>query len=199
MSITRQTNLILASSSPRRQELIRFLQLPFSVIPSHADETVTEPLRPADLVQTLSLRKAEAVVPQVRPDGRSIIVGSDTVVVIRERILGKPADENEAVRMLQLLQGQVHEVYSGVACIDLEGGTRLVRHRMTKVRMKPLDEEQIRRYVATGEPMDKAGAYAIQGLGALVVEAIEGCYFNVVGLPLSLLNDMLAELGVQVI
>ncbi|GIQ70178.1 Maf-like protein [Xylanibacillus composti] len=195
MKITADRPLILASSSPRRQELIRMFHLPVRIEPTDVDETMPPGASPVDTVEQLSLRKADAAAARCRNTGQDgIVIGSDTVVAIQGTVLGKPTDEQEAAAMLQRLQGQWHEVYSGIACIDLKQGTRSVRHRSTRVHMKPLSDAQIRSYVETGEPMDKAGAYAIQGRGALFVDRIEGCYFNVVGLPLSLLADMLDEL-----
>jgi septum formation protein len=195
-TITNKT-LVLASSSPRRQELIRTLGIPYRIAVSDADETVELGLSPAEIVETLSLRKALVVWPQCQFS--EIVIGSDTIVVVDNEVLGKPKDAQDAAVMLERLQGRTHEVYSGVACIDAEDGRRHVSHRVTKVKMKPLQNEQIQRYIATGEPMDKAGSYGIQGLGATIVEGIEGDYFNVVGLPLSLLSELLTNFGVHVI
>jgi len=192
--------IILASSSPRRQELLQSLKLPLLIHPSNADETVDEKLSRAEVVEALALRKASAVKDQLGAGSdQGIVVGSDTIVVLDSQILGKPADRHDAFRMLRALQGRTHEVYTGVACIDLLTGAQRVKHRTTRVHMKPLDDAQIERYIATGEPMDKAGSYAIQGMGATIVDFIEGDYFNVVGLPLSLLSDMLAELGLNIL
>jgi septum formation protein len=197
---TQLQTLILASSSPRRQELIRSLGLPVEIYVNDVDETVPGHLGPSAIVETLSLRKAEAAAERVKEAGHSgIIIGSDTIVALSEHVLGKPRDKADAARMLQALQGSTHEVYSGVACIDTKTGDSAVRHRLTRVSMKRLTAEQIERYIATGEPMDKAGAYAIQGLGATIVDHIEGDYFNVVGLPLSLLSDMLRQFDIHVI
>ncbi|MGM1021708.1 MAG: Maf family protein [Bacillota bacterium] len=192
--------IILASTSPRRKELLSFLRLPFDVMPSHADESTPESWTPQQIVEALAVRKAEAVVniaSQSEEDG--LVIGSDTIVVLDGLVLGKPADHADAVRMLTALQGRTHRVFTGVACIHTVTGKTLVRHRQTEVTMKPLSHEQIVAYVNTSEPSDKAGAYGIQGLGATLVESIQGCYFNVVGLPLSLLSDMLSEFGVSVL
>lgn len=201
MDIAATKTLILASSSPRRQELIQFLQLPVRICASHVSEETDDGLSPDKIVEVLSLRKAESVAERFNDKGdlSSIIVGSDTIVVLENHVLGKPQNEQDAIHMLESLQGKWHEVYSGVACIDLETNHKRVNHQVTKVKMKSLNASQIRRYVESGESMDKAGSYAIQGLGSLIVESIEGCYYNVVGLPLSLLSDMLAELGIEVI
>lgn len=192
--------IILASTSPRRQELIASLRIPFEIMGSDADEDTPFGWSPDMIVETLSLRKADAVYRKLsEASGNAVIVGSDTIVVLEGDILGKPVDELDAVRMLKGLQGRTHKVYTGVACVDAETGRSIVRHRVTSVRMKPLSEEEIISYVRSGEPADKAGAYAIQGLGATIVDSIEGDYFNVVGLPLSLLSDMLGEMGITVL
>ncbi|CAM3083844.1 Maf family protein [Paenibacillus sediminis] len=192
--------LILASTSPRRQELIASLQIPFTIVPSHVDEDTPSDWTPEQVVRGLALRKAQAVFDQLKGDRpEAVIVGSDTIVELDGRILGKPKDDNEAVSMLTSLQGRTHRVFTGVACIHGVTGDTLVEHRVTSVTMKPLSHSKIVSYVKSGEPRDKAGAYAIQGLGATIVESIEGCYFNVVGLPISLLTDMLEKFGVQVL
>ncbi|MDY8025856.1 Maf family protein [Paenibacillus polymyxa] len=192
--------IILASTSPRRKELLAYLRLPFEVVPSHADESTPESWTPQQIVETLAARKAEAVVhTAAQSEEAGLVIGSDTIVVLEGSVLGKPVDHADAVRMLTALQGRTHRVYTGVACIQTGTGKMLVRHRQTEVTMKPLSQEQIVAYVNTGEPSDKAGAYGIQGMGAMLVESIQGCYFNVVGLPLSLLSDMLSDFGVNVL
>lgn len=192
--------LILASSSSRRQELIRFLQLPFIVRASYAKEDTPAGMSPPDIVETLSLRKASAVAEVCRAAGESgIVIGSDTIVVLDDTVLGKPSNEQHAFEMLKALRGRSHTVYSGVACMESKSGRYRVAHRRTAVRMKQLEDEQIRRYIATGEPLDKAGSYRIQGIGATLIESIEGDYFNVVGLPISLLADMLGDFGIRVL
>lgn len=200
MSHENVQTLILASSSPRRQELIRSLGLPYIIRVSDADETVEGEITPSEMVEMLSLRKAATVREQLRSSGeQGVIIGSDTIVVFDGKVLGKPADEQDSFRMLKWLQGATHQVYSGIACVDAATGKQAVAHRITQVRMKPLSDEQIWRYIATGEPKDKAGSYAIQGLGATIVDSIEGDYFNVVGLPLSLLSDLLLEFDIRVL
>ncbi|WMT40131.1 Maf family protein [Paenibacillus sp. D2_2] len=194
-------HIILASTSPRRRELIATLGIPFDIVPSYADESTSEKWTPEHIVQELARRKAEAVYHSTSfdEDSAGIIVGSDTVVVRDGTVLGKPQDKQEAASMLRSLQGRIHTVYTGVACIDSRTGETLVDYRATIVTMKPLNEREIEAYAASGEGLDKAGAYAIQGLGATIVTGIEGCYFNVVGLPLSLLVDMLGKFGVHVL
>lgn len=201
MAANSGVTLVLASSSPRRQELIRSLMLPVQVLVSDVDESVEEGQEPAAIVEELSVRKARAVAARLQEEegaDRRIVIGSDTIVVLDGEVLGKPVDRQDAEDMLRRLQGRSHQVYSGVACLHAAAGVR-VSHRMTRVHMKPLRPDQITRYVETGEPMDKAGSYAIQGLGATIVEGIEGDYFNVVGLPLSLLTEMLSDLGIEVL
>ncbi|NGZ77523.1 Maf family protein [Saccharibacillus alkalitolerans] len=193
---TRQ--IILASSSPRRRELLASLGADFTVEPSGASEEVPGDWTPERIVEDLALRKAEWVMER-RARSEGVIVGSDTIVVLDGAVLGKPKDAADAVRMLSLLSGREHRVYTGAACIDAASGRAEVSHRFTNVRMKELSERRIEDYVKSGEPMDKAGAYAIQGLGALLVESIEGDYFTVVGLPLALLGEMLEGFGVNLL
>lgn len=198
------SRLVLASSSPRRKELVASLDLslPVSILSTDADETVEAGWTPGEAAERLSLRKAEAALDMLRATGGlqepSLILGADTIVAVDGAMLGKPAGEADAFRMLSALQGREHEVYTGIALLHSAAGESVSAHRMTKVRMKPLSGERIRRYIATGEPFDKAGSYGIQGLGSTLVVGIQGCYFNVVGLPLSLLSDMLSEYGIDV-
>ncbi|AJY76057.1 Maf family protein [Paenibacillus beijingensis] len=198
------SRLVLASSSPRRQELVASLglSLPVHILPTDTDESVPSGWTPAQIVERLSLRKARAAARLLAAAGDSVpslVLGADTIVVLDGDVLGKPANRADAVQTLRRLQGRSHKVYSGMTLIGTHTGAEISAHRMTRVTMKPLDHETIERYVATGEPLDKAGSYGIQGLGATLVSGIEGCYFNVVGLPLSLLSDMLAEQGVPVL
>lgn len=200
MQSTSSYRLILASSSPRRQELIRLLKLPYDIRVGRVDERIASDMTPEQIVRELSMRKAQAIHEEMtRLEGRTVIIGADTVVTFDERIFGKPKDDQDAFRMLDQLQGNTHHVYSGVACVDVESRRAIVDHCVTAVTFKPLSARQIERYIETGEPHDKAGAYGIQGLGATFIEKIEGDYFNVVGLPLSLLSDMLGRLGIRVI
>lgn len=193
--------IILASTSPRRRELVASLAIPFEVVPSHTEESFEASLSPEQIVMELAGRKAEAVYRRLDPsaDRNAVIVGSDTIVVRDGEVLGKPKDTQEAADMLRSLQGREHVVYTGVACMDALTGRRHVDYRATTVRMKALTEAEIQAYARSGEGLDKAGAYAIQGLGATIVTGIEGCYFNVVGLPVSLLVDMLKDFDIQVL
>jgi septum formation protein len=189
------STLVLASASPRRQELIQTYGIPVRILVSDVDESTPADWSPLQVVEQLALRKARAVLADVRDD--EIVVGSDTIVVLNNTILGKPKDEADAIRMLTALQGNMHHVYSGVACIAKATGQEVVTYRKTAITMAPLTVEQVRRYVATGEPMDKAGAYGIQGKAAAFITEMEGDYFSVVGLPVSALAQLLGQLGVE--
>ena len=191
--------LVLASSSPRRVQIMESIGLHARVMASDADESFDASSPPADIVMKLAKLKVETVARRISADGQtSIVIGADTIVVVDGYILGKPVDRLDALHMLNQLQGRQHEVYTGVTLVDAATGRTLSNYRMTKVWMKGCESEALRRYVDTGEPMDKAGAYAIQGLGAKLVESIEGCFYNVVGMPVSLLCDMLTEFGIEV-
>lgn len=188
--------LILASSSPRRAELLRQIGLTFEVKVCSVEETFPPGLSPGNLVEYLAERKAAAVAGELN-DG--IVIGADTVVVWRGQVLGKPLDEEEAFHMLFKLQDCAHEVYTGVALIDACSGKVLTGHEKTRVCFRTMEEEEIRRYIASGEPYDKAGAYGIQGLAAIFIKKLEGCYTNVVGLPLARLSVMLKEFNYEVL
>ncbi|HOP75099.1 MAG TPA: Maf family protein [Bacillota bacterium] len=187
--------LILASMSPRRVELLRQIGCQFDIIPSHVSEELPPGLDPASAVMELALRKARSVAANITT---GMVIGADTVVVSDGVILGKPEDHGDAVRMLTKLSGKVHSVFTGLAVVDASEKIERVDYVETKVWFRKLDPEEIEFYVASGEPLDKAGAYGIQGLGAILVEKIDGCYFNVVGLPLSKLVMILRELGVSI-
>jgi len=188
--------LVLASASPRRRELLKQIGLVFRTLVSPVDETPPTGLSPFELVELLAVRKAMAV---ARTLEEGIVIGADTVVVWRGEVLGKPSGAVEAMEMLRRLQSDVHEVYTGVAVVDTGTGRVLADHEKTRVFFRAVEEEEIRRYVATGEPLDKAGAYAIQGLAAVFVKGLEGCYTNVVGLPLARLAGMLKQFGYNVL
>lgn len=182
--------MILASASPRRKELLALAGFDFAVETAAVEETYDPALPPEQIVMHLAAVKS-APVAALHPE--EPVVGADTVVVLDEEILGKPRSEEEAKAMLRRLSGRVHQVYTGV-CLR-RGEETVCFHECTLVRFKPLTEAQIAAYVATGEPMDKAGAYGIQGRGCVLVEGIEGDYFNVVGLPVSRLYDEMKKLG----
>jgi len=172
--------LVLASQSPRRAEILRNAGIPFTVRVADVDETPLEAERPGSYVRRLAESKARAI--EAAPG--EIVLGADTTVVAAGEILAKPVDAADARRMLRLLSGRRHEVLTGI-CL-LRDGEALRDHASTAVWFAPLTESEIEEYVNSGEPMDKAGAYAIQGLASRYVERIEGCYFNVMGLPVSL-------------
>ena len=180
--------LILASGSPRRRELLGRMGYEFQICSPDVDEHVSGHAR--DIVRTLAVRKARAAAERF---DRGVIIASDTLVSLDGAPLGKPADADEARRMLRALSGREHEVFTGVCLIDAQTGMEEAQADRTGVRFRPLTDAEIDAYVATGEPMDKAGAYGIQNIGALFVEGIKGDYFNVVGLPLCKLGQVLKE------
>jgi septum formation protein len=186
--------LVLASASPRRKDLLSGLNLRFIIVPSEVDETVVNGETPGQNVRRLALEKASDV--SSRMPGRWIL-GADTIVVIDEKILGKPSDEEEANLMLAMLAGRTHEVYTGYALVNSDfPETKIVRNVVSQVFIRDLTPSEISEYVTTGEPMDKAGAYAIQGIGSGIVQRISGSYTNVVGLPLCEVARDLQELGI---
>lgn len=183
---------ILASASPRRQELLTKIIEDFEVVVSDFDEDSVEFKGDVeDYVKTLARGKAQSVASQANKD--SIIIAADTIVVIDGKILGKPKNENDAYNMLKLLSNKVHRVYSGIAVINTANDVMKNESIFTEVKFSELTHEDIINYINSKEPLDKAGAYGIQGLGALFVEKINGCYYNVVGLPLNLLNKIMKE------
>ena len=184
------TRLILASASPRRRQLLSMLDYEFEVVASRSDESLPPETGPAEAARLLARRKARAVA-DLYPD--AVVVGADTMVVCGDRILGKPADEADAARMLSMLSGRSHRVLTGL-CV-LGGGREQTAVEETGVYFIPLTAEAVAAYVATGEPLDKAGAYAIQGGAGKFVRRIEGCYYNVGGLPLATLDRMLTAAG----
>lgn len=187
--------LVLASASPRRAALLKQVGADFVVRAPQADEAHSDPISPERLAVGLARRKALSVFGSLgrRFPGR-VILAADTVVSYRHHLMGKPASPAEAGRMLGILSGRTHQVITGLCLIGPDGRTA-TGHETSSVRFRKLSRETIQRYVRSGEPMDKAGAYGIQGRGALLVARVEGCYFNVVGLPLYLLDKLLAKLG----
>ena len=183
--------LVLASASPRRQEILRNACIAFVVQATDIPEVPQEGEEPRACAERLAREKALAVFRQ-RPE--DLVLGADTIVVVGGQMLGKPADAEDAVRMLTLLSGRSHHVITGVCLMGQPGGED-VRSQMTLVRMNAISAEDMRFYASTGEPMDKAGAYAIQGIASRWISRIEGDYFNVVGLPVSLVYRMLLERG----
>ena len=181
--------LVLASASPRRQELLRNGRLAFDVQPANIPEKLLPGEAPEQFAQRLAREKAVAV-SRVRPDDD--ILGADTIVVVDSEILGKPVNSFDAIRMLQKLSGRSHRVITSV-CLTRANHYEDTRSETTEVAMGNISAEEIQAYVASGEPMDKAGAYAIQGMASRWISRIDGCYFNVVGLPVSLVWRMLRE------
>lgn len=186
--------IVLASASPRRSELLARVGIDFSVVPSHAPELEQPGETPEQHVLRLSRDKAQEVARRSEVQGRWFI-GSDTIVLRDATILGKPADAREAAAMLHSLSGRSHRVLSGYAIFDRQTGHCVSGVVSTGVRFKELTAREIDGYIATGEPFDKAGSYAIQGIGAFMVQAIEGSYTNVVGLPLCEVVEVLERLG----
>ena len=187
-------NIILASGSPRRRELLETMGLwDFTVLKPEFDEGAVTAPDPGTLVEALSRGKAAAAAAQTGPE--PLILAADTVVALADEVLGKPTDEADAFRMLSALSGRRHKVYTGVTL--RQGDRVLTGHEVTEVAFRPLSEAEVRAYIRTGEPMDKAGAYGIQGRGTLLVEGIVGDYFNVMGLPVCRLGLMLREFGLD--
>jgi len=189
-------SLILASASPRRRELLSRLGIAFSVRPSSIPEQ-HPPGDPADAIAAVALAKARAVARSASGDAPAVVLGADTEVVLGGRLMGKPRDAADAVRMLRELRGTHHHVITGVALVGV--GTAGSEERLavtTEVRMSEYSDAEIERYVATGEPLDKAGAYAVQGIGGRLVARVDGCLSNVIGLPLSATRRLLERWGV---
>jgi septum formation protein len=188
--------IILASASRRREDLLAQVGVQCEVIPSEIDENVDAP-EPGALVETLSSAKAEDVAQ--KQEGDFVVIGADTVVVKEGNVYGKPSNEEEARQMLSSLQGDRHEVYTGVTLISVNQGEGLIDtfHVRTIVDMMPMTQDQITAYIKSGEPMDKAGGYGIQGRGAAYIRDVAGDFFNVVGLPISTVLSRLENMGVN--
>ena len=185
--------IVLASASPRRREILSELGLDIEILPARRDEMVRPGAAPEEAVTALAYGKA-AEVSAIRPE--ALVIGADTLVAMDGELLGKPRERLEAGRMLRALSGREHQVYTGL-CL-MENGQGETRVEESVVRFRELSDQDIEAYIATGEPMDKAGAYGIQGLGRLLVRGIEGDYYNVVGLPVGLLVDMLSQRGIDI-
>jgi septum formation protein len=188
--------LILASASPRRAEILRHAGIAFEIRAAGVDESRHPNEAPGNYVRRLALEKAQAIAAGERTSREeALILGADTVVVIGDAILGKPVTNDDARRMLRRLSGRTHEVHTGMALLPANGADQRVVEEITRVEFASLTDAEIEAYIAFGEPFDKAGAYAIQGLGGRYVTRIEGCYFNVMGLPLARLWTLLREFG----
>ena len=194
--------IVLASASPRRKELMeQFCGKDLVIFPAEEEEVVPDNVGPGETVEALARGKAREVAARLRAKGagnqEDIVIGADTIVWHEGRIFGKPHSREEAAAMLRSLSGCTHEVYTGVSLIY--GDRELTEHEKTAVTFRVMTEKEILDYIATGEPMDKAGAYGAQGLGALFVSSIEGDFFNVMGLPLCRLGLMLKKTGVELL
>lgn len=181
-------NIILASGSPRRKEILENTNLKFSVITSDIDEKIFENEEPVQLVLRLAFEKCMSVAQNNPSD---LVIGADTIVVLDNEILGKPKNEEEAFKTLSKLSNREHQVITGMSIVNLENEKKLVDYAISNVKFKKLTDQDIKDYISTKECLDKAGSYGIQGYGALLVEEIKGDYFNIVGLPISKLSDIL--------
>ena len=179
--------IVLASGSPRRKEILENMNLKFDIIKSEIDETTMDNESPCDLVKRLSYEKAYDVATK---NTESIVIGADTVVVLDNNVLGKPRNKEEAFNMLKQMSGKEHEVITGISILCLETKKEISDFCVSKVKFKNLSDDDIYSYIETGECMDKAGSYGIQGIGALLVEYIKGDYFNIVGFPISSASEI---------
>ena len=184
---------ILASASPRRREILENISLDFEIIADESEEIMIEGEKPYDTVKRLAMQKEKNIAAGIESGENTIVIGADTVVSIDGKILGKPNDEIEAKDMLLTLSGRINTVYTGLAVIETQSGKEVSDFVSTGVKFRNLSEKEIENYIRSGEPMDKAGAYGIQKIGGLFVESINGDYFNVVGLPLCRLGEILSE------
>jgi MAF protein len=189
--------LVLASTSPRRRELLAGLGVTFRVEAADVDEAIRAGERPVETARRLALAKARAVAARLGEATDGLVIGADTVVAMGSRVLGKPASPAEATAMLRELRGKTHRVITGVAIVDPATGRSAVGSETTRVRMRHMTDAEIAAYVASGDPFDKAGGYAIQNRAFHPVESIDGCYNNVVGLPLCCLVKVLRAFGVE--
>ena len=194
----RTSSLILASGSPRRRDLLSRLKVPFATVPAEIAERVRPGETPRELAERLAREKAEAVAAQIGKTPRRVVLGSDTIVVIGDEVLGKPRDAEHAVTLLRKLVGRTHLVMTGVALVESDTGFTRSRVVESRVTLRKADEAELRDYVATGESLDKAGAYALQGAGRRFITAIEGSETNVIGLPLEETLGMLEDAGVEI-
>ncbi len=188
--------IILASNSPRRRDILRQIGLDFVQRPVDLNEKIKHGESPEDYAGRVSLDKARVAAENA---GSGVVIAADTIVALDNHILGKPADARDAHRMLTLLSGRMHRVITGLTVMNAATGKTVTRTSSTKVWFRELSADEIAAYIATGEPLDKAGAYGIQEKGALLVSRIDGCYFNVVGLPLALLGQILRDFGITIL
>lgn len=188
--------IILASASPRRKEILELTGLKFSVDAGFFEEDMNLGLKPHQLARFLSAEKAKTIAVKYT---NALVIAADTFIVFKDHLMGKPHTKDEAERMLTLLNGNAHSVITGFTIIDTNTKKKLSRSVETRVYFRKMTDREIEAYVKTGEPLDKAGAYAIQGIGAMIVKKIEGDYFNVMGLPLCSLTDALKKFGISVL
>ncbi|HEY9755629.1 MAG TPA: Maf family protein [Oculatellaceae cyanobacterium] len=194
--------IVLASGSPRRLELLTNLGLDFEVIPSKVEESVPPGISPEELVRSLAREKAHDVLKTLSKEQNTVVIGADTMVVLDGKLIGKPTDEDDARQMLRRLSERTHTVFTGVIVLKRHKDDDLkeIEHvESSLVTFRKLDEKEITAYIATREPMDKAGGYALQGVGAALVARVEGCYTNIIGLPVPTIVSMLRQAGVNIL
>ena len=183
-------NIILASASPRRKEILKNANVKFNVMASDIEELTLDGESPCQMVMRLAFEKGIDIASKQKSD---LIISADTIVVLDNKVLGKPKDEIEARYMIESLSGKTHQVITGISLINLENNKKIIDYVISNVKFKNLSKEDINDYIRTNESLDKAGAYGIQGYGALLVDEIQGDYFNIVGLPISRLSDLLKQ------
>ncbi|HSQ89227.1 Maf family protein [Romboutsia sp.] len=183
-------NIILASASPRRKEILENTNVKFDVVKSEIDEVILDQELPSQVVMRLAFEKCMDIAGRYEDD---LVIGADTIVVLDGIILGKPKDKDDATSMIKKLSGKTHQVITGISLINLNANKKIIDYVVSNVKFKDLSEEDIKDYIQTNESLDKAGGYGIQGYGALLVEEIQGDYFNIVGLPISRLSDLLKK------
>jgi septum formation protein len=194
--MSEKRKIILASASPRRKEILELSGLKFSIDAGDYEEDMNLELKPHQLAKFLSTEKAKTIGVKYT---NALVIAADTFIVFKNHLMGKPHTKKEAKRMLTLLNGKVHSVITGFTVIDTNTKKKLSRSIVTRVYFRKMTVQEIEAYIKTGEPLDKAGAYAIQGMGAIIVKKIEGDYFNVMGLPLSSLTEALKKFGVSML
>ena len=183
-------NIILASASPRRKEILENANVKFKIMSSDIEELTLDGESPCQMVMRLAFEKGIDIANKQKSD---LVISADTIVVLDNNVLGKPKDEKEARYMIESLSGKTHQVITGISLINLENNKKIIDYVISNVKFKNLYEEDINDYISTNESLDKAGAYGIQGYGALLVDEIQGDYFNIVGLPISRLSDLLKK------
>ncbi|WP_195937718.1 Maf family protein [Romboutsia sp. 1001713B170131_170501_G6] len=183
-------NIILASASPRRKEILENINVKFDIVKSDIDEVILEDELPPQVVMRLAFEKSMDV---AKSNQESLVIGADTIVVFNNKVLGKPKDKEDARNTIRLLSGNTHEVITGISLINLSANKKIIDYVVSRVKFKDLSEYDINDYINTGESLDKAGAYGIQGYGSLLIEEIQGDYFNIVGLPISKLSDLVKK------